>query len=63
MTVEVIDPATLTGVNLADIPTVDEYFKNEIEAYDEEETEMLCEFLKSMLEEKEKTNEKKQKRN
>ena len=63
VTVEVIDPATLTGVNLADIPTVDEYFKNEIEAYDEEETEMLCEFLKSMLEEKEKTNEKKQKRN
>ena len=48
---------------LSDIPTVDEYFKNEIEAYDEEETEMLCEFLKSMLEEKEKTNEKKQKRN
>ena len=63
VTVEVIDPATLTGVNLADIPTVDEFFKNEIEAYDEEETEMLCEFLKSMLEEKEKTNEKKQKRN
>ena len=63
VTVEVIDPATLTGVNLADIPTVDEYFKNEIEAYDEEETEMLCEFLKSMLEEKEKTNEKKQKHN
>ena len=63
VTVEVIDPATLTGVNLADIPTVDEYFKNEIEAYDEEETEMLCEFLKSMLEEKENTNEKKQKRN
>ena len=63
VTVEVIDPATLTGVNLADIPTVDEYFKNEIEAYDEEETEMLCEFLKSMIEEKEKTNEKKQKRN
>ena len=63
VTVEIIDPATLTGVNLADIPTVDEYFKNEIEAYDEEETEMLCEFLKSMLEEKEKTNEKKQKRN
>ena len=60
VTVEVIDPATLTDVNLADIPTVDEYFKNEIEAYDEEETEMLCEFLKSMLEEKEKTNETKQ---
>lgn len=55
VTVEIIDPTTLTGVNLADIPTVNEYFKNGIEAYDEEETEMLCEFLKSMLEEKEKT--------
>lgn len=63
VTVEIIDPTTLGDANLADIPTVDEYFKNEIEAYDEEETEMLCEFLKSMLEEKEKSNEKKQKRN
>ena len=55
MTIEIIDPETLGDVALSDIPTVDEYFKNEIEAYDEEETEMLCEFLKSMLEEKEKT--------
>jgi len=60
VTVEVIDPATLGDVELSDIPTVDEYFKDVIEAYDEEETEMLCEFLKSMLEEKEKSNEKKQ---
>lgn len=55
VTIEIIDPETLGDVALSDIPTVDEYFKNEIEAYDEEETEMLCEFLKSMLEEKEKT--------
>ena len=63
VTIEIIDPETLGDMELSDIPTVDEYFKNGIEAYDEEETEMLCEFLKSMLEEKEKTNEKKQKRN
>ena len=55
VTIEIIDPETLGDMALSDIPTVDEYFKNEIEAYDEEETEMLCEFLKSMLEEKEKT--------
>ena len=55
VTIEIIDPETLGDTALSDIPTVDEYFKNEIEAYDEEETEMLCEFLKSMLEEKEKT--------
>ena len=55
VTIEIIDPETLGDMELSDIPTVDEYFKNEIEAYDEEETEMLCEFLKSMLEEKEKT--------
>ena len=55
VTIQIIDPETLGDMALSDIPTVDEYFKNEIEAYDEEETEMLCEFLKSMLEEKEKT--------
>jgi len=55
VTIEIIDPETLGDMELSDIPTVDEYFKNGIEAYDEEETEMLCEFLKSMLEEKEKT--------
>ena len=55
VTIEIIDPEALGDTALSDIPTVDEYFKNEIEAYDEEETEMLCEFLKSMLEEKEKT--------
>ncbi|MBQ1195821.1 MAG: type IV secretory system conjugative DNA transfer family protein, partial [Clostridia bacterium] len=55
VTIEIIDPKALGDTALSDIPTVDEYFKNEIEAYDEEETEMLCEFLKSMLEEKEKT--------
>lgn len=57
--VEIVELSAFPGKKMEDFPSVDEYFVG-MYAYDDEETEAMCDYLKSKIE-KEKQNEEEQK--
>ncbi len=57
--VEIVELSAFPGKKMEDFPSVDEYFGG-MYAYDDEETEAMCDCLKSKME-KEKQNEEEQK--
>ena len=55
--IEVVDPLDYPDLNLDEIPFIDEYYAG-LYAYDEDETEELLEFLKTVMESEENETKK-----